>query len=60
MRKRAVGRPSTTRIFRSERFRPGRLRPPRSPLTRLSDPSVRVAHLKKKRSPRGSVVQSPR
>ena len=38
IRKRAAGRPSTTRTFRSERFRPGRLWPPRSPLTRLKRP----------------------
>jgi hypothetical protein len=36
-RKRADGRPSTTRIFRSERFQPGRLRPPPSPLTSIAD-----------------------
>src|SRR5271165_3589388 len=34
-----------------ERFRSGRLRPPRTRLARLSDPFLRVAWLKKERSP---------
>jgi single-strand DNA-binding protein len=39
IRKRAAGRPSTTRTFPSERLRPGRLRPPPSPLviTHIAD-----------------------
>src|SRR5271155_4233204 len=48
-RKRAAGHPSTTRIFHSERFRPGRLRPPPSPLTPHRRPSFRVARQKEMR-----------
>ena len=41
-----------TTTYRSDgRFRPGRLRPPRTPRARMGDPSLSVARLKKERSP---------